>query len=145
MVRKSFTMIFYAFLRVSPSSHHSYHRRRWQERVQPWVHYIPIQNDLSDLWDALTFFRGGPGGTGAHEDLARKIAEEGRRWSKRFWREEDMTAYMYRFVCGFSIFFFAPLPRTPSLSKEIRNTTDSVMQVDTRVCTRDAPRTRHVA
>lgn len=71
---------------------------RWHERIQPWVHYIPIQNDLSDLWDALTFFRGEPGGAGAHDDLARKIAEEGRRWSKRFWREEDMATYMFRYV-----------------------------------------------
>ncbi|EGO19794.1 glycosyltransferase family 90 protein [Serpula lacrymans var. lacrymans S7.9] len=40
------------------------------ERIEPWVHYIPIQLDLSDLYDALVFFRGDPTGAGAHEDLA---------------------------------------------------------------------------
>lgn len=66
------------------------------DRVAPWVHYIPVQVDLSDLWDALAFFRGDPRGKGAHEDMARKIAEAGREWSKKFWRKEDMTAYTFR-------------------------------------------------
>ncbi|KAF4610078.1 hypothetical protein D9613_010468 [Agrocybe pediades] len=66
------------------------------DRVAPWVHYVPIKVDLSDLWDAFTFFRGDPLGNGAHEDMAKKIAEEGRKWSKTFWRREDMTAYMFR-------------------------------------------------
>lgn len=66
------------------------------DRVQPWVHYVPIQVDLSDLWDALTFFRGQPGGEGAHDDMACKIARDGREWSLSFWRREDMVAYMFR-------------------------------------------------
>ncbi|KAH7919709.1 glycosyltransferase family 90 protein [Leucogyrophana mollusca] len=68
----------------------------FMDRIAPWVHYIPVQMDLSDLLDSLTFFRGGPSGEGAHEDLARKIADAGRNWSKTFWRHEDMTAYMFR-------------------------------------------------
>ena len=59
-------------------------------------HYVPVQVDLSDLYDGLIFFRGGPSGEGAHQDLARRIAEAGRAWSKAFWRKEDMTAYMFR-------------------------------------------------
>jgi hypothetical protein len=27
----------------------------WTMRAQPWVHYVPIQLDYSDLHDALTF------------------------------------------------------------------------------------------
>lgn len=50
----------------------------FQERVQPWVHYVPVQVDLSDLYDSLTFFRGGINGDGAHEELAAKIALTGR-------------------------------------------------------------------
>jgi hypothetical protein len=66
------------------------------DRIAPWVHYVPIQLDLSDLYDTLVFFRGDERGAGAHEDLARKIALAGRQWSLKFWRKEDMTAYMYR-------------------------------------------------
>jgi hypothetical protein len=54
--------------------------------------------DLSDLHDSLTFFRGDLHGKGAHDDLARKIAMAGREWSKTFWREEDMTAYLFRWL-----------------------------------------------
>ena len=38
------------------------------------MHYIPVQVDLSDLADSLTFFRGDPNGDGAYEDLAKRIA-----------------------------------------------------------------------
>ncbi|KAJ3507361.1 hypothetical protein NLJ89_g6348 [Agrocybe chaxingu] len=68
----------------------------YTDRVAPWVHYVPIQVDLSDLWDVLTFFRGDPSGNGAHDDHAKKIAKAGREWSKSFWRKEDMVAYMFR-------------------------------------------------
>ncbi|KAH7912619.1 glycosyl transferase family 90-domain-containing protein [Hygrophoropsis aurantiaca] len=68
----------------------------FMDRIQPWAHYIPVQMDLSDLHDSLVFFRGGPGGEGAHDDHAQKIASAGRQWSKHFWRREDMTAYMFR-------------------------------------------------
>lgn len=66
------------------------------DRIEPWVHYVPVQNDLSDLFDSLVFFRGDPTGTNAHDDMARKIAYAGRAWSKKFWRKEDLTAYMFR-------------------------------------------------
>ncbi|KAG1797482.1 glycosyl transferase family 90-domain-containing protein [Suillus plorans] len=65
-------------------------------RIAPWVHYVPIQVDYSDLYDSLLFFRGDPSGHGAHEDLAKKIASRGREWSMSFWRKEDMVAYLYR-------------------------------------------------
>ncbi|KAF9032264.1 hypothetical protein BDZ89DRAFT_1131403 [Hymenopellis radicata] len=66
------------------------------DRVQPWVHYVPVQVDLSDLHDALVFFRGGLDGVGRHDDLARKIALEGNVWSRTYWRKEDMIAYLFR-------------------------------------------------
>jgi len=69
---------------------------RFLDRVAPWVHYVPIQNDLSDLWDAFVFFRGDPAGNDGHDELAKKMAKAGREWSKTFWRKEDLTAYMFR-------------------------------------------------
>lgn len=71
---------------------------RFTDRIVPWVHYIPVQVDLSDLYDTLLFFRGDLHGNNAHDDLARKIAIAGREWSLRFWRKEDLTAYMFRYV-----------------------------------------------
>jgi len=66
------------------------------DRVSPWLHFVPVKVDLSDVYDSLTFFRGDMDGEGAHDDLARKIAMAGREWSKTFWRKEDLTAYMFR-------------------------------------------------
>ncbi len=71
---------------------------RFTDRLMPWVHYIPIQVDYSDLWDTLVFFHGDLKGDNNHDDLARKIASAGRDWSHTFWRKQDMTAYNYRFV-----------------------------------------------
>lgn len=77
----------------------------WLDRIQPWVHYVPVQNDYSDLVDAVVFFTGEPGrpasepGLGTeseNEELARKIAQAGREWSLRYWRKEDLTAYFFR-------------------------------------------------
>lgn len=68
----------------------------FQERIQPWKHYVPVNIDLSDLYDSLTFFRGDLYGQDAHYELAAEIALAGRDWAKSFWREEDMAAYMFR-------------------------------------------------
>ena len=65
------------------------------------MHYVPVQVDLSDLHDALLFFRGDGNGEGAHEHLARKIALSGRQWSKTLWRKEDLVSYMFRYVAVF--------------------------------------------
>ncbi|KAF8628840.1 hypothetical protein AX17_005900 [Amanita inopinata Kibby_2008] len=74
----------------------------YMDRIAPWVHYIPIQVDLSDLYDALIFFRGDANGNGAHEELARTIAIAGREWSKTFWRREDMVAYFFRLLLEYA-------------------------------------------
>ncbi|KAG9026634.1 Glycosyltransferase Family 90 domain containing protein [Tulasnella sp. JGI-2019a] len=68
----------------------------YTDRVQPWVHYVPVKNDLTDLYDIMTFFRGNRDGTGSHDGLAKRIATQGRQWSLSFWRQEDMVAYMFR-------------------------------------------------
>ncbi|KAL4079990.1 glycosyltransferase family 90 protein [Scleroderma yunnanense] len=66
------------------------------DRIEPWVHYIPVKYDYTDVHDSLTFFRGDLAGRGSHLDMASQIAKAGREWSKAFWRKEDMVAYMFR-------------------------------------------------
>ncbi|KAF6762134.1 hypothetical protein DFP72DRAFT_878086 [Ephemerocybe angulata] len=68
----------------------------YTDRIAPWVHFVPVQLDLSDLLDSLYFFRGDPSGNNGHLDLAEKIALAGREWSLKYWRRADMTAYMFR-------------------------------------------------
>ncbi|KAH6908162.1 glycosyl transferase family 90-domain-containing protein [Coprinopsis sp. MPI-PUGE-AT-0042] len=68
----------------------------FSDRVEPWLHYIPVQVDYSDLLDIIYFFRGDPSGLNAHPKLAEKIALAGREWSLTHWRKADLTAYMFR-------------------------------------------------
>jgi hypothetical protein len=82
----------------SVQRHLKNHELRFQDRIAPWVHYVPVQVDLSDLYDSLIFFRGNLTGESGHDDMARLIAMAGREWSKRFWRKEDLTAYLFRQV-----------------------------------------------
>ncbi|WVR05878.1 hypothetical protein IAU60_002904 [Kwoniella sp. DSM 27419] len=63
----------------------------YTDRIQPWVHYIPIKADLTDVYDVLSFFR-----AEGNDYLAKEIATAGKRWSKTFWRKEDMIAYQFR-------------------------------------------------
>ncbi|KAF8487547.1 hypothetical protein JB92DRAFT_3022176 [Gautieria morchelliformis] len=69
---------------------------RYTERIMPWVHYIPVQVDLSDIYDILAFFRGDLSGAGAQDDLAERIATAGKSWSNEFYRQHDMAAYNVR-------------------------------------------------
>ncbi|BEJ14671.1 hypothetical protein CspHIS471_0404380 [Cutaneotrichosporon sp. HIS471] len=62
----------------------------YTDRIQPWLHYIPIKADLTDLYDVMSFFQD------EHDDLAAKIAKQGKEWSKTFWRQEDMMSYQFR-------------------------------------------------
>ncbi|BGP32303.1 hypothetical protein JCM10296v2_004084 [Rhodotorula toruloides] len=68
----------------------------YQDRIQEWVHYVPIKVDYSDVYDTMAFFVGTPDGQGGHDSMAEKIGEAGRQWARDFWRYADMAAYMYR-------------------------------------------------
>ncbi|KAK4686098.1 hypothetical protein P7C73_g4039, partial [Tremellales sp. Uapishka_1] len=61
----------------------------WTDRIQPWVHYVPVQVDYSDLYDTISFFR-------SEDKIAKDIALSGREWSITSYRREDMTAYVFR-------------------------------------------------
>ncbi|KAF9450825.1 glycosyltransferase family 90 protein [Macrolepiota fuliginosa MF-IS2] len=74
----------------------------YTDRIQPWLHFVPIQVDLSDLHDSLIFFRGDGNGEGSHEELGMKIATAGREWSLNFWRKEDLNAYFFRLILEWS-------------------------------------------
>jgi hypothetical protein len=62
--------------------------------------YVPIKVDYSDLYDIMTFFVGTPDGRGSHDEIAAKLAAQGKEWARSHWRKEDMASYMYRLVLG---------------------------------------------
>ncbi|EGX96434.1 endoplasmic reticulum-resident kdel protein, putative [Cordyceps militaris CM01] len=65
------------------------------DRLAPWVHFVPLDNTLQDLHPVLEFFADadGPG-----DAAARHIAEEGKRWAEQVLRREDMRLYVWRLL-----------------------------------------------
>lgn len=78
----------------------------YADRVQEWVHYIPLRADMADLYDVTQFFLGGAGTEGdadaqgqkQRDAMGQAIGEAGRDWSLNYWRHEDMVAYQFRLV-----------------------------------------------
>ncbi|KAI0399757.1 hypothetical protein F4802DRAFT_588121 [Xylaria palmicola] len=67
-------------------------RTWWEERLHPWVHYVPLDLRLGDLLPALDYF----GGAGAGK--AQEMAEAGSQWAQKALRKEDMQVYMFRLL-----------------------------------------------
>ncbi|BGP43474.1 hypothetical protein JCM10449v2_007509 [Rhodotorula kratochvilovae] len=76
------------------------YEEHYSTRIQPWLHYVPVRVDYSDLYNILAFFDGGLDAqrSGNHDALAEEIAMAGREWAERFWRTEDMQAYLFRLL-----------------------------------------------
>lgn len=68
----------------------------YNDRIQPWVHYVPIKLDYTDLRDAMAFFVGDDNGHGGRDDIAEHIGMSGREWAGTFYRYQDMVAYVFR-------------------------------------------------
>jgi hypothetical protein len=67
------------------------------DRLIPWVHFVPMDNTYVDLYAILDFFMGYQG-KGSHDSLAKEIADEGRIWADQVLRREDMALYMWRLI-----------------------------------------------
>ena len=55
-------------------------------RLRPWVHYVPVSNNLADLADRVRWLQ-------AHDDLARRIASNGQAFADSYLRKEDYLCY----------------------------------------------------
>ncbi|KAI5481256.1 hypothetical protein MNV49_004876 [Pseudohyphozyma bogoriensis] len=90
-------------------------------RIQPWLHYVPVRQDYSDLYNIMAFFDGGlgPDREGHHDDLAEEIATAGREWAETNWRIIDIKAYLFRLLLEYGRLFEEE--RTPAyLPNEFR-------------------------
>ncbi|KAI0872560.1 hypothetical protein GGS24DRAFT_467193 [Hypoxylon argillaceum] len=69
--------------------------REWHdERLAPWVHYVPVSLGLDELPELVAYLTSTPSG----RERTREIAEEGRAWFKRAFREVDVVIYVYRLL-----------------------------------------------
>ncbi|KAI2483567.1 CAP10 domain containing protein [Pyrenophora tritici-repentis] len=69
--------------------------REWHdERLIPWVHYIPVSLSMEELPEIMRYLT-------RHEDgmrRAKEIADVSREWHGRVLRREDFTIYLYRLM-----------------------------------------------
>jgi hypothetical protein len=69
--------------------------REWHdERLIPWVHFIPISLSMEELPEIMRYMTSHENG----KKRAREIAEAGREWHGKVLRKEDFTIYLYRLM-----------------------------------------------
>ena len=97
---------FIAFLRSRSLPFKSAIFREWySSRITPWLHFVPQDIRLHDVYSTLLYFTGirrhkdgRDINVGAHEREAAFIAEQGREWANKILRKEDMEIYMFRLL-----------------------------------------------
>jgi hypothetical protein len=94
----SFSGRYRGFLRstslpIKATIYHEWH----DDRLFPWLHFVPMDNTFVDIYGIMDYFLGYDGQDG-HDDEARRIAEEGMEWADRVLRREDMAIYTYRLL-----------------------------------------------
>ncbi|KAG5938728.1 hypothetical protein E4U53_007947 [Claviceps sorghi] len=92
----SFSGRFRGFLRSTSLPLKATIYAEWHDdRLVPWVHFVPFDNTFQDLYALLDFFadKHGPG-----DAAARFIAEQGQAWSEKVLRREDMRLYVWRLL-----------------------------------------------
>lgn len=69
--------------------------REWHDdRLFPWVHYIPISQSMEELPETASYLTFSESG----QRTAHEIAEQGRVWFSKAFREVDMSIYVYRLL-----------------------------------------------
>lgn len=69
--------------------------REWHDdRLVPWVHYIPVSIEMEELPELVTFLTS----TTKGQEIARKIGEQGQDWYNRALRKIDINIYTYRLM-----------------------------------------------
>ncbi|WYZ41661.1 hypothetical protein EsH8_V_000556 [Colletotrichum jinshuiense] len=87
----------------------------WHDnRLTPWLHFVPLDNTFQDLYGVLDFFTDGDdetrgwsvdkvlGKKSKGDDAARWIAEQGKEWAEKVLRREDMRLYVWRLLLEFA-------------------------------------------
>ena len=70
--------------------------KEWHDhRLMPWVHFVPLDITLRDLWSTMAYFLGFAGSP-AHDLEGESIATGGRLWAEKVLRKEDMLVYVHR-------------------------------------------------
>ncbi|KAF4020780.1 hypothetical protein G4228_012479 [Cervus hanglu yarkandensis] len=66
-------------------------------QLKPWVHYVPVKTDLSNVQELLQFVK-------ANDDVAQEIAERGSQFILNHLKMDDITCYWENLLTEYSKF-----------------------------------------
>lgn len=66
----------------------------WKDRLQPWVHFVPVRMDFGDLNQTVRWLH-------EHDDVARRIGEASRRMAQRYMRNIDQDCFVFRLLAEY--------------------------------------------
>lgn len=73
--------------------------REWHDdRLIPWVHYVPISLEMDELPEVMRYMALTKEGA----EIARRIADNGRSWAKKTLRREDAGVFVYRLLLEYA-------------------------------------------
>ena len=91
----SYSGRFYAHLRSRSVSLKMTIFREWHDdRLFPWVHFVPVSLSMKELPEAMRFLATTERGAA----VAKEIADQGREWWGKLLRPEDFQVYFYRLL-----------------------------------------------
>ena len=94
----TFSGRFYDFLRSHSCPLKQTIFREWHdERLYPWVHYVPVSTGMEDLPEIVRYLALTDEGSA----IAKTIADNGIKAYERMLRREDMAIYLYRLFLEF--------------------------------------------
>ncbi|KJX97942.1 glycosyltransferase family 90 protein [Zymoseptoria brevis] len=78
--------------------------QEWHDnRLIPWKHFVPMDNTFIDIFGLMEYFVGNAqAGVEGHDEEAKKIALEGKEWTEKVLRKEDMSVYVLRLLLEYA-------------------------------------------
>ncbi|MCJ1310650.1 capsule-associated protein CAP1 [Agyrium rufum] len=92
----AFSGRFFAFLRSHSLPFKLAYFREWHtnERLWPWVHFVPVSRDLHEGDELVRYFEEEAEG----QVIAKRLASQGRDWASKTIRRDDMEVWMFRLL-----------------------------------------------
>lgn len=77
--------------------------KEWHDsRIIPWAHFVPMDPTSMDIYGIMEYFIGDGRDRQGHDAVARKMAFDGKAWTKKVLRREDMQIYVYRLLLEYA-------------------------------------------
>ena len=99
----SFSGRYLGFLRSTSLPIKSTLWREWHDsRLVAWKHFVPMDNRFEDFYGIMEYFLGYEDSVPGHDEVAEKIASEGKAWAEKVLRKEDMQIYVLRLLLEYA-------------------------------------------